>query len=154
MNRLRRALSARLTVAVLAIVLQGTVVVAGSAPALADQWSDIDAAYSLVNDARAWEGVAPLGWDDNLAGVAQAWADELAWDGRLAHNPYLADQLWDWWSWGENVGYGPSIGLINDAWLNSWHHWLNTVEPSFSSVGIGIAYGDRGRIYAVVVFAG
>ena len=155
MKPLRRGRPARLTVVALAIMLQGTALLAQSAPALADQWDDAGLAYALVNDSRTWEGLPPLAWDDGLAWVAQSWADELAWSGGLAHNPSLADQLggW-WWSWGENVGYGPSVYAVHDAFVASWGHWLNIVEPSYTSVGVGIAYGARGRVYVVHVFAG
>ena len=146
----RMARSRSLFASLAMLVLAGSVVLAAPAEA----WSDLDTAYAMTNDVRSWEGLGPLSWDDSLAGIAQAWAEDLAWHGRLRHNPWLADQMWGWWAWGENVGYGPSIEAIQDGWYWSWPHWENMVWSGYSSIGIGIAYGAGGRVYAVQVFGG
>jgi uncharacterized protein YkwD len=59
-----------------------------------------------------------------------------------------------WWAWGENVGYGPSVGALDDAWTNSWWHYANIVDPAFTSIGVGVAYDDWGWMYLVTVYGG
>ena len=141
-------------VALLALIVASALTIAGPAPARADRWSDVDFSYSMINQARSVEGVAPVAWDGDLAELAQSWAEDLAWNGWLAHNPRLSDQMWAWWSWGENVGWGWSIESIQHAWYWSGHHYDNMVSPNYTSVGIGIAYGWDGSLYAVQVFGG
>ena len=122
--------------------------------ASADQYSDADAAIALINDARASAGVAPLTADGYLGYLAQSWATTMRDGGFLAHNPDLWWEMGDWWQWGENVGRGPSVEVLHDAFMNSYHHYLNIVDPTFTSVGVGVAYADDGRLYIAVVFGG
>jgi uncharacterized protein YkwD len=48
------------------------------------------------NRVRAAAGVPPLVWSDNLAGVAQSWAQQLVSEGRLHHraNPRYGENLY------------------------------------------------------------
>jgi uncharacterized protein YkwD len=127
--------------------------VVGSSPASATEWDDVRYVVGLTNDVRAWNGLAPLQSDVYLAGVAADWASHLAWNGYLAHNPDLPYQVEGWWVLGENVGRGWSVEAIHQAWLNSWYHYLNVVEPRYTHIGVGVSYGEDGRVYIVQVFA-
>lgn len=75
---------------------------------------------------------------------AQAWAEKLASEGTLYHST-LSDGMGtpgtDWCNLGENVGYGPSIKAINDAYMNSPGHRANIVNPGFDAMGVGHAMG-------------
>lgn len=75
---------------------------------------------------------------------AQAWAEKLAAEGTLYHSK-LSDGMGtpgvDWCGLGENVGFGPSIKAINDAYMNSPGHRANIVNRNFDSMGVGYAIG-------------
>lgn len=140
--------------AVAIAVLAATTLLSGSAAASDYSYSDQDEAVFLTNDVRAWEGVAPLAWDDSLAAIAQDWAEQLRDAGAIAHNSSLQRQMWDWWAWGENVGRGPSVALVHNALVNSYSHYANLADPDFTYIGIGVAYDAMGRVYLVEVFGG
>lgn len=140
--------------AVGAAVLLVLTTIAAASPAAAGWYSDRQAVVALANEARAWEGVGPLWTDGHLQYLAQSWADELAAGGYLAHNPDLPWMMGDWWAWGENVGYGPSVGAIHEGWTYSWAHYANLVAPAFGSIGVGVAYDEWGWMYVVQVFGG
>jgi uncharacterized protein YkwD len=91
--------------------------------------------------------------DGSLAQVAADWASQLAWSGYLAHNPNLPDQVGGWWALGENVGYGGSVDVIHEAWMNSSYHYPDIVDPSYTHIGVGVAYDGYGGVYVVEVFA-
>ncbi len=139
--------------AAVAAILLTLAVVGSPGAASADTYGDGHYSASLVNEARDWEGQPRLRWSESLHNVAAAWAWELANRGYLAHNPNLGDQVWGWWSIGENVGYGSSIGEVHWALWNSWSHWGNMVSPSYGRIGVGVAYDGWGGVYVVQVFA-
>ena len=122
-------------------------------PALA-QSSDASTSssyFSVLNQERASHGVAPLGASDDLVRVAQSWADEMARTGVLRHNPNLESEVPNWWSVGENVGVGPDLPDIEQAFWNSPTHRANILDTDYTDVGIGAAY-SRNRIWIAVVF--
>lgn len=82
---------------------------------------------------------------------AQQWADKLASENRLYHSR-LADGISvKWCSIGENVGYGPSVQAIEDAYMDSPGHKANIVSTKWNGVGVGYAVNGK-RIFTVQVF--
>ena len=142
----------RTAAAVLATILTA-LTLAGAAPAWA-YGSGGSSVVSWINEDRAWAGVAPLESAGDLRWVASSWASELASGGYLAHNPSLPYEVDGWYVLGENVGRGPSVGAVYDAWLNSGRHWANIADPSYNQVGVGVAQDGYGDVYVVAVFAG
>ncbi len=113
------------------------------------QWQ----AVSLVNRDRAGAGLPGLDVDMPLNQKAQAWANYLADSKGLAHSD-LADGPTPGWSrLGENVGYGASLEQVQDAFMNSPYHRGNILDPSYNSVGTGVAFDEDGMVYVVQVFA-
>ncbi len=70
---------------------------------------------SAHNQVRAQVGVAPMQWDDNLAGVAQQWADSLATDNscQIAHSQQISPPK------GENLYWHSGQGSAAQA-LEAW----------------------------------
>ncbi len=137
------AMAAVLSLAVLAV------------PGRADAGPAADAgvAVELVNESRAANGLAPLMPDRELQIVANRQAREMAANGYIYHSSDLGSQLsWGWWAWAENVGYGPSVGWIHGAFMNSGYHAANILNSSYNYVGVGVAYGDDGNVYVAQVF--
>ena len=101
-----------------------------------------------INTLRASVGAAPLTEDASLDSVAQRWADHMASTTTLAHNPSLSSQVSGGWTLlGENVGYGPTVDAIFNAFVASPHHYENLVDKAYNRVGVGVAVGSDGLIY-------
>jgi len=82
---------------------------------------------------------------------AQAWAERLAADGYLHHSHLPSGINVRWCSLGENVGSGPSVNSIEQAYMASAGHRANILATRWNGVGVG--YARRGNtIYTVHVF--
>ena len=91
-----------------------------------------------INQVRAGAGAAALSVDGRLAAEARGWAATMASTG-LHHNPNMAaDAPPGWTVLGENVGTGGSVAAIEDAFVNSPHHYENMVDGRFNAVGVGV----------------
>jgi uncharacterized protein YkwD len=110
-------------------------------------------ALGVVNGSRSDAGVAGLLPSPHAMDKAQAWAEHLAAIGRLEHSD-LRDGMPDGWKQlAENVGYGPSIEAIEQAFLNSPGHRANLLNPVYNWVGTGTARSANGTLFVVQVFA-
>ena len=76
-------------------------------------------AFVALNNDRAAHGLAPVIPHGELIAKAQAWADKLAGDGRLSHSNLSSGVPGCWRSLGENVGYGSTVGGVQNAFMNS-----------------------------------
>jgi hypothetical protein len=126
--------------------------------AVASTASDAAASRSLVNSARAAAGLHGLSEDSRLDVIAAAQAQRMADRDAIYHNPNLksdADAAGVNWQWiGENVGVGPDVQTIHEAFMASPGHHANIVYPGYTVVGTGAAVGKDGSIFIVQDFAG
>ena len=105
---------------------------------------------SQINQTRSANGRAGLPMNRTLANKAQNWAQYLASIGRLVHSNLASGVPSGWEALAENVGYGPSLGVVHQAFLGSSGHRANILGP-YNSVGTGVAW--RGSlVYVVHVF--
>lgn len=96
-----------------------------------------------INALRAERGLPALREDPELVRGARAWARQMAAAGGISHMPESSlrtDIKETWCKIGENVGEGPEVGLLHDAFVKSPLHLKNLVDPDFDAVGIGIVY--------------
>lgn len=112
---------------------------------------------SMVNTTRAEHGLPALTSVDRLVRVARDQSARMVAEQRLFHNPHLGVDLTaiglDWhWS-GENVGVGPDVEAIEQAFLASSHHLENILRVNYDSIGVGVAADPDGYIYVTQVFA-
>lgn len=105
----------------------------------------------LLNTARADAGAARLAVTADLVAVARAHSADMAAQGRLHHNPELATDVDGWQKVGENVGRGPQVDAIHDAFLASDGHRRNMLDRAYTEVGIGVEVVG-GRVWVTVVF--
>ena len=82
---------------------------------------------------------------------AQAWAEKLARENKLYHSTLPDGIKVKWCSIGENVGYGPSVPAIEDAYMKSPGHKANIMNTKWNGVGVGYATNGN-RIFTVQVF--
>lgn len=107
-----------------------------------------------TNAFRASLGLSPLRQAPSIDSVAQKWAETLAAEQSLYHNPnYLDGYPSGWYMAGENVAYGYSSTDVVNAWINSPGHRANMLNP-YTHIGIGYAVGANGHAYYVQNFGG
>lgn len=127
--------------------------VAAPTQAVADPTEDASVTVWLTNQSRADSGLSPLTPDRDLQVLANRQASRMAESGYIFHTEDLGDRIgWGWQAWAENVGFGPSVEMIHPAFMNSWHHQSNILNPAYNYVGVGVAYGGDGRVFVAVVF--
>jgi hypothetical protein len=106
---------------------------------------------SLTNQERTSRGLAPLQLELQLTRIARDWSTRMAAQGSLSHRPNLGGAIiGSWQRVGENVGVGPSVERIHDAFMNSTGH-RNNVLGDYSRIGVGI-YEVGGRYWITVNF--
>jgi len=110
-------------------------------------------ALGLINQERGQRGLSMLGWDDNAADKAQAWAEYLAANRTLAHSRLTDGIVGPWSSLGENVGYARSVDETHVGFMNSPKHRAAILDGGYSAVGVGVAESG-GMIFVVEVFRG
>jgi uncharacterized protein YkwD len=110
-------------------------------------------ALGLVNDARSTAGVHELLPSPHAMAKAQAWAEHLAATGRLAHSELRAEMPDGFLLLAENVGRGPSMEAIHQAFMGSAAHRSNLLDRRFQWAGTGHAVATDGTVYVVQVFA-
>jgi len=147
----------RVISALLLLVGVSTAVIGlATSPAGAESPADASALLSATNQSRAEHGLPALQYDPQLSAVANAWANYMAAAQSLVHNPSLASQVGSqvtsqWSRIGENVGFGPSVGALQNAFMNSTGH-RNNILGAYNRVGIGATRDGNGTLWVVVDF--
>jgi hypothetical protein len=99
---------------------------------------------ALVNDARARAGIAPLTVDPELTALARDWSAQMAAAGGISHAPRISAGITqDWQKVGENVGRGPAVDPIMDAFIASPKHYENLMDPAFTKIGVGVVWSGN-----------
>lgn len=144
MRAMRRLFSAVLG----SVLLAALFVLANPAPATAAD-SGAEAAFvARINAVRAENGLPPVRMYGEVQGVARTWTDQMVADGGISHNPNLGGEVSaNWRKLGENVGVGRSVDSLMNAFVNSPAHFRNIVDPDFNYIGVGVSYGDDGRMF-------
>src|SRR3981081_2261734 len=75
-----------------------------------------------INALRVSKGLVALVPDGHLTDVARAWSAGMAQAGGISHNPNFPNQVSGWRKLGENVGVGPSVDWLEQAFEASPHH--------------------------------
>lgn len=106
----------------------------------------------LVQGERAGAGLPPYAGASDLAAVARGQAQRMAAEGRLYHNPRLSSEVSGWEAVGENVGRGPSVEAIHQAFMASPTHRSEIMSTTFTQAGVGVAVAADGEIWVAEVF--
>jgi hypothetical protein len=147
---LRRSLAAGV------LVLAATTLPVPVAPAqAATPAQDEQDFLTRMNADRRAHGLAPLAWDSKLAPTSRSWSAHMASRGELSHDPDLGGTVARveprWRAAGENVGVGPSVSGLHNAFMASSGHRANILKPAYNRVGIGVVHSG-GRIWVTVRF--
>jgi peptidoglycan hydrolase-like protein with peptidoglycan-binding domain len=107
-------------------------------------YASIESSYlGILNQERTSHGLPPLSWNAELAGVARGWAAHMAATRVLSHNPALTRQISGWQSIGENVGDGPDLRDLADAFWASAEHRDNILDRGYTQVGIAAVVANH-----------
>ena len=138
--------------AVLAAVVSLVALPPLTGAASADTMSDEISFVARINQLRASQGLPALTVDARLTETARAWSATMARVDRLHHNPNLAAQSpFEWLRLGENVGMGPDVAALHDAFVASPDHYRNLVHPSYNGIGVGVVRSG-GILWVTQVF--
>src|SRR6188768_3756941 len=131
-----RTSSKRRLVAALALLTTLTLLTACLRPSQSQVLSELNA------DRSAYK-LRTLGTQADAQRKAQAWAEKLARENTLYHSTLSSGIKVKWCSIGENVGYGPSVPAIEDAYMASPGHKANIVSTKWNGVGVGYATNGK-----------
>lgn len=106
----------------------------------------------LINQERAADGLNPLTRLDVLVDGARGQAQAIHGAGYLFHNPDLADVTTGWYALGENVGYGPTVIALHNAFMDSPGHRANVMKDTYNYAGVGVVIDANSVIWVAVVF--
>jgi hypothetical protein len=146
---MRRILAA-LMIAAVSMLVAGFVVVTSRDASASDPVAEADF-VGKINGYRASQGVGPVQAHPVLTAKAQAWAAHMAATGCLCHSNLSDGVSVSWRKLGENVGRGPNVAALHDAFIASPAHRDNMVDGRFQWVGVGVAYG-AGQMWVAEVF--
>jgi len=123
---------------------------AGSRPnGLGSPSPEIEAQFvSRINSFRASKGLSQLPVHGQLLGVARNWTERMVQAGRISHNPNLSAEVsGNWTKLGENVGVGPNVDSLMQAFMNSPAHYRNLVDPEWNYIAVGVTRAADGQLY-------
>ena len=149
-SRLRR--SRKSAIIVLAFVSAFSGIAATGCESLDTERTEV---ISRINETRISQGLQPLRSNVVLSLKADRWARQLRDLCDLKHSKLSDGAPKQWLKLGENVGYGGSIGIVHDAYLNSPGHRANILDPEFNQVGAAAVWGQcegQTRVFTVQVF--
>lgn len=107
------------------------------APAIAS--SGVESSFiAAINRERAAAGLQNVAVSGDLTAAARKHSGVMAAAADLHHNPDLGGAVGGWRKIGENVGRGPSVDAIHNAFMASPGHRDNILDPDWSEVGVGV----------------
>lgn len=124
--------------------------VLGGAPASAAA-TDEAGFVRLINAERTSRGLGALAVRADLTDVARRHAAKMAASGEIYHNDSLSSQVKGWKQIGENVGTGPRVADIHQAFMDSAPHRSNILHAAYNQIGVGVA-SDGEHLYVAEVF--
>jgi len=110
--------------------------------------SDVEESLDLINSERTSRGLKALKLYWELEESAQDWSEYQAagkcgssGTGNICHDPNLASDIvaTSWSTLSENVGVGPSVSSIHDAFMRSSGHKNNMLRSRYDYIGVGVA---------------
>ena len=138
---------------VLASAVTSTVAAVAPTAAFADSSASMESQFvAKMNAARESAGLRPYSVASDLTSVARQHSAQMASQQRLYHNPNLTSQVQNWQAVGENVGEGPTVSDIHNAFMQSPEHKANILDHDFTQVGVGVVVDKNGIIWVTEDF--
>ncbi|MGW3495591.1 CAP domain-containing protein [Streptomyces sp. NPDC001020] len=107
---------------------------------------------ALVNQERAKAGCHPVSANSALAGLAEAFSEDMAARDFFDHTDPSGNDPWDRAKargitdlGGENIARGQATAQsVMDAWMHSPGHRANILNCDFTTLGVGVHFGTGG----------
>ena len=111
--------------------------------------------FTLVNTYRRHHGLPAVRENRAVDRTAQRHAHAMATRRTLFHSADLDTKLRTFHPslWGENVGMGPSVWRVFQAWTRSSTHRANMLNRRFRHAGVGVVYA-HGAYWITMIFYG
>ena len=149
----RRAVARVFAAVLLASAVTTTVAAVAPAAALADSTYTMESQFvAKMNAARQAAGLRPYSVASDLTSVARQHSAQMAAKQSLYHNPNLTSDVQNWQAVGENVGEGPTVSDIHDAFMHSPEHKANILDHDFTQVGVGVSVDKNGIVWVTEDF--
>jgi hypothetical protein len=132
-----------LSLASLASVFSAVSVAVPLTPA-SGQTAPVARLLDLINQDRAQHGLGPVSLSGPLSAIAQGQANAMAGARRIFQNPAFPGDVPAANAAGENVGYGPDVDTVHNAFVASPEHQVIIVGPDYRVVGIAVANSPIG----------
>jgi uncharacterized protein YkwD len=128
-----------------------------------DPQSDLEKqTFKLINEYRDRDGLPPLRWNDEIAGIARAHSRDMAnGDVDFGHDGFqdrvdqMKGAIAGFEGAGENVLYTTQLDdgaeRAVQMWLHSPHH-LKNIRGDYTFSGIGVWRGKDGALYFTQLF--
>lgn len=114
--------------------------------------AEVQTILAQTNQNRAANGLPPLVANTAMNSVSQGWAQQMAAEQNMYHNPNYSKQIPGGWSRAaENVAYGYSPDSVTTGWMNSPGHRAN-ILGDYTDIGIGAYKDGNGRWWYVQNF--
>jgi len=106
---------------------------------------------SRINAERTSRGIPAVSPRSDLTDVARRWSGTMASAGQIWHDPNLPNEISGWTALGDNVGRGPSVSDLHQAFMNSPEHRSIILDPTYNQVGVGVVQSGN-TLYVTEVF--
>jgi len=112
---------------------------------------------ALVNQTRAANGMHALAENAALDKIAQQHAAAMVAQNQIFHYYDIGNRAdaagVNWTDIGENVGVGPSVGDVQQAFMQSPGHKANILYAPYNVIGVAVAVGKDGSVFVAHEFA-
>lgn len=98
--------------------------------------------FSRTNHERSSRGLRGVTLDAHLSDIARRHSQDMANRHELYHNDNLGNEVENWEELDENVGEGPNVEAIHDAFMDSSVH-REAILGNYEKVGIGTVWKDN-----------
>jgi uncharacterized protein YkwD len=149
----RRSVTRLFAAVLLAAAVTTTVATVAPSTAFAGSTGSMESQFvAKLNAARSAAGLRPYSVASDLTSVARQHSAQMSSRQSLYHNPNLTSQVQNWQAVGENVGEGPTVSDIHDAFMHSPEHKANILDHDFTQVGVGVTVDKNGIIWVTEDF--
>ncbi len=101
---------------------------------------------------RSSRGILALAPAADLQAVARRHAQRMADRGEPYHNPDLGSEVQGWSIVAENVGVGPDVATVHQAFMDSSTHRDIILNADLTERGVGVVQTSDGQLWVVEVF--
>jgi hypothetical protein len=122
----------------------GLVVVgAGLARAATPDPASESAFVTRSQNERTTRGLSTLSIASDLIAIARQHSADMASQHRIYDDPNMHNEVQNWQAMGDNVGAGPSVDAVHQAFMNSPGHRANILNPVFTDIGVGVVWSGN-----------